>query len=127
MAAKICLIVDDEPSIRTYLKGILGREHFVIIEAENAPQAFRSVEKLNGSVDLLITDIQMPGDMNGVDLAWAVRQAYPEIPVLLISGYNATEQQIDGFPFIQKPFRPEAILNLVNRLAASPKSQVASV
>ena len=81
------LVVDDEPAIRAYVKGILQTETFHGLEAESAPAAFRLIQKLNGRVDLVVTDVNMPGDMDGLDLAYAIRDAFPFVPVILISGY----------------------------------------
>ncbi len=125
---KICLIVDDEPIIRTYLNAILQDEDYQTLEAEDAPQAFRIVQKLNGGLNLIVTDIRMPGDMDGMDLAYAVRNAFPAIPVILISGFADTESakhRFGGFPFIRKPFTPAAILGAVNTATASRQTRTA--
>src|SRR5215472_14654517 len=61
MSSKICLIVDDEPSIRTFLKAILQGEGFQTLEAESAPEAYRMLQNLDGDVDLVVTDIVMSG------------------------------------------------------------------
>ena len=90
MSDLICLLVDDASSIRTYLRAILERERFNCLEAENAARALRIAQKLGGRIDLIISDIKMPGDMDGVDLAHSIRNTYPDLPVILISGY--TEQ-----------------------------------
>jgi DNA-binding NtrC family response regulator len=112
MSDRICLIVDDEPSIRAYLRAILEREHIQSLEADTAAQALRIVQKLGGRLDLVITDIKMPGDMDGIDLAHSLRNAFPEVPVILISGFAeepSVRQSAAGFEFIRKPFVPEAI------------------
>ena len=79
------LVVDDEPAIRAYVKGILQTETFHGLEAESAPAAFRLIQKLKGSVDLVVTDVNMPGDMDGLDLAYAIRVAF----VPLRTGWTA--------------------------------------
>ena len=91
MMERTCLIVDDEPAIRAYVKAILKKENFEVLEAENAPQAYKLIQKLNGGLDLIVTDVNMPGDMDGVDLAYAIRNAFPAIPVILMSGYASPE------------------------------------
>jgi DNA-binding NtrC family response regulator len=119
MPDRICLIVDEEPSIRAYLRAILQRERIQSLEADNAPQALRIIQKLNGRLDLIVCDIKMPGEMDGIDLAYSVRQSFPGVPVILISGYadvDAVKQAASSFEFIQKPFVPEAILVAVKKL-----------
>jgi len=126
MRAKTCVVVDDEPAIRSYLKEILRDQEFQALEAENAPQAFRLIQKLNGDVDLVVTDVAMPGDMDGEDLAFAIRQAFPVIPVILISGYGPPKRRTTEFEFIEKPFKPDVILSMVKRLVAPAARQATS-
>jgi two-component system NtrC family sensor kinase len=119
---RICLIVDDEPSIRTYLRAILQREQIQSLEADSAAQALQIVQKLNGRLDLIVSDIKMPGEMDGIDLAHSVRQSFPAVPVILISGYadaEAVKQAAAMFEFIQKPFVPEAILVAVKKVVGA--------
>ena len=61
--------------------------------------------KANG-IDLVFSDILMPGGMNGVDLAYAIRQQYPHLPMLLSTGYSSSAQQAlrQGFVVLQKPY-----------------------
>jgi len=123
MFSGLCLIVDDEPAIRRFLRSILQGRRLEIIEAEDAVSALRLVKQLNGRVDLIVSDIRMPGDMNGVDLAYSVRNAYPAIPIILISGFS--EEQCSGaldFCCVAKPFLPETLLQEVER-ALIPNQQ----
>jgi DNA-binding NtrC family response regulator len=116
---RVCLIVDDEPTIRRYIGAILEGERLRSLEADNAGQALRIVQRLGGRLELVISDIHMPGDMNGVDLAYSLRNAFPALPVILISGYG---DQIEhgGFDFIPKPFSVERILDAVKRAMDRP-------
>jgi DNA-binding NtrC family response regulator len=87
------------------------------------------VQKLNGGLDLIVTDVKMPGDMDGVDLAYAIRQAFPQIPVVVVSGYpspEVTRTWKQDFAFIQKPFKPEAILTVVKTVTARRRCRTAS-
>jgi len=66
----------------------------------------------------------MPGDMNGVDLAHSVRNSFPDIPVILISGYadeDSVKKAAPDFEFIQKPFVPDTILKAVEKAIAPRK------
>jgi two-component system, cell cycle sensor histidine kinase and response regulator CckA len=87
------------------------------LEAENPGRALRIVQRLGGRLDLIITDIKMPGEMDGLDLAFSIRNSFPNLPVILISG-GADESLRDSlkseaFPFVQKPFSPETLLRAV--------------
>jgi CheY-like chemotaxis protein len=110
----LCLIVDDEPALRTYLQALLQGKGIRSLQAGNAVDALRILQKLGGKIDLLISDIQMPGDMDGVDLAYSVRNSFSSVPVILISS-DITEAP-PGFPFIRKPFRSDSLLTLVARI-----------
>ena len=111
------LLVDDERVIRAYLKDVLKAKGIRTIEAENAAQAFKIIRELDGKVDCVISDILMPGDMSGLDLAYAIRNSFPAVPVILISGFCEKEEEEEiiksGFPFLRKPFTAAAILRAV--------------
>jgi two-component system cell cycle sensor histidine kinase/response regulator CckA len=112
MSAKVCLLVDDEPPIRTFLRAILEAEGFQCLEAESAPDALKVIRRIDGRIDLVITDIKMPGEMDGIDLAQSLRMSYPILPVILISGFadeHSSDHTLEEFTFIQKPFAPRAI------------------
>jgi CheY-like chemotaxis protein len=116
---RICLIVDDEPDIRTLLSVILKRDGVQAVEAANAPQALDIIRKLEGRLDLIMMDFHMPGDMDGVDLAHSIREQFPDIPVMLITGYGDEPKILSsGFPVIRKPFLPESIWKMVEQLLA---------
>jgi CheY-like chemotaxis protein len=113
MDEPLCLIVDDESAIRTYLGVLLRQKGIRSLEAGDAIEALRIVQKLGGEIDLLITDIQMPGDIDGVDLAYSVRNLFSSLPVILISGN--VERAPTGFAFVRKPFRADAILSAIDK------------
>ena len=116
MSERICLIVDDEPAIRGFLRVILKQHFPQFLEAENATDALRMIHEVGGRLDLLLSDINMPGDVNGLDLAHSVRRAFPAIPVILISGYfDKHSWKAAEFDFIAKPFVVGAILDATER------------
>src|SRR5690349_17540626 len=94
------LVVDDEPSIRAFIRMVLEREGYQTMEADGGRSAWAAVEALGGRLDLLVTDIQMP-DGDGLTLARAVSRAYPSVPILLVSGLMKPD---DDFEFMEKPF-----------------------
>jgi DNA-binding NtrC family response regulator len=113
MDKHLCLIVDDESAIRSYLSVILRNERIQSLEAESAVEALRILHKLGDEIDLLITDIQMPGDMDGVDLAYSAKNLLPFLPVILMSGF--AEKAPNGFAFVSKPFQVDQILNAIEK------------
>ena len=109
------LVVDDDVSIRAFIRTVLERERFETIEAEGGTQALEIVDRFAGRLDLIVTDIQMPqGD--GLTFARAVRKRFPSIPIVLVSGYAAPDA---AFPFLEKPFTWAELAALVRRLAAA--------
>ncbi len=112
MSERICLIVDDEPAVREYLSVILQCRGIQSLEADNAVEALRIVQKLGGQIDLLITDVQVPGEMDGIDLAYSLKNSFRTLPVIVVSGCGDTAPT--DFPFVRKPFTPDAILEAVD-------------
>lgn len=115
MYMPVSLVVDDEASIRKYVSTILQREDFRTLEAEDGAQALQIVQELGGSVDLIVSDIQMPNG-DGLTLARAVRKSFPAVAVILVSG-NAKPDA--AFEFVEKPFSPSAILQAVRKVLAT--------
>lgn len=129
MEARNCLIVDDEPFIRTYLQDILEPEGFQCVEAVDACEALRLIRQRKGQFDLVVTDIKMPGDMDGVDLAYSIRSTYPALPVVLISGFadrDSLGEVVKIFDLIQKPFLPAAIVNAARKALHTHRKDAAS-
>jgi CheY-like chemotaxis protein len=105
------LVVEDEPTVRSLATETLGAAGYAVLAAPDGQAAWHVVEAYPGRIDLLLTDIVMPG-MNGPDLATRLRQARPGLKVLFMSGYAdgmiARRDVIEpGVPFISKPFLPD--------------------
>ena len=116
MRPQICLIVDDESSVRAYVKAILVRKQFQIIEAENGIQGLQLAQKLGDALDLIVSDIQMPNG-DGFTFVCAVRESLPTLPIVLISGFADSEQTKHpntSFEFVQKPFSPTTLLSAID-------------
>jgi len=120
MSDRICLIVDDDPAIRRYFRAILERRQLHVLETEDAPHAFRLIQKLEGRVALLVSDIDVPGELDGVDLAHFVRNAFPAIPVILVSKHwERSSRKAGRFHLIEMPLVPETILKAVEDLVVN--------
>ena len=88
------------------------------LEAGTAVEALRILQRLGGQIDLVITDIEMPGDMDGIDLAHSVKNSFSALPVIVVSGYN--DKAPSGFAVVQKPFTTDAILQAIDRAMPVP-------
>jgi CheY-like chemotaxis protein len=110
----VCLVVDDEPFVRRYISTILQREEFRTLEAEDGAHALQMVRELGGGVDLIVSDIQMPNG-DGLSFAQAIRQTFPTVRIILVSGNTLPEAGSD-FEFVKKPFLPGALMSVVWKL-----------
>lgn len=112
--AKI-LIVDDEALISMSTMDMLEDLGHTVLEANSGKQALE-ILAANGPVDLVMTDYSMPG-MSGVDLANAVRQSHPGVPVLLATGYaDLPSGAGDDLPRISKPYMQDQLRVQIDRL-----------
>ncbi len=107
------LIVEDDSSLRWLTGQILTQFGYTVLEAGDASHALALAKERAGDIDLLLTDVVMPG-FNGRQLARQVEQLYPQTKVLLMSGYTAEiVAQQDGKElagaFLEKPFTPEQL------------------
>jgi PAS domain S-box-containing protein len=116
------LLVDDEPQVRTIAAIQLKRLGYEILQAEDGHEALEILGRTPG-VNLLVTDIGLPGGMSGLDLAAAVRQQNPAIPVLYVSGYSdgSSSESAEEDPeaqFLAKPYDKQALAAAVRRALA---------
>lgn len=110
------LVVDDDVTSRSSMRRTLEHQGYTVIVAEDADAAIRLLKRTHVPVDLLVTDIQMPG-MSGDALAAQVRESWPELPVLFVSG----DPRNAGLPatlggsarFLAKPFLPSELIEAV--------------
>jgi CheY-like chemotaxis protein len=122
--AETILVVDDEPTMGFFIRFILEREGYTVLEAGNCHEALRS-DVCEARIDLLIADIALP-DGNGWDLAIQFQTHQPDVKVLFISGYTGAEllRQYRVPPndihFLQKPFTPSALRERVRQVLESP-------
>jgi signal transduction histidine kinase/PAS domain-containing protein len=114
------LVIDDEPAIRMVISEVLTEAGYRVIEAVDGPSGLRILQA-GGRFDLLITDVGLPGGLNGRQVADAARSARPELKVLFITGFaeNAAigNGHLDsGMSIITKPFVNTALANKVRQL-----------
>jgi CheY-like chemotaxis protein len=114
------LIIDDEPTIRMLIAEVLQEQGYTTIEAENGPGGLRIVQS-DARIDLLITDVGLPGGLNGRQVADAARVVRPDLKVLFITGFAETAVVGDGqlpagMAVITKPFALAALGQKVREL-----------
>jgi two-component system cell cycle sensor histidine kinase/response regulator CckA len=111
------LIAEDEQVVRQLVAEMLGRFGYSVIAAANGAEALEQLDEHAGDIDLLLTDIVMPG-MNGRDLAAIVRERCPETRVLFMSGYPgdavASHGALQpGTELLEKPFTATSLGTIV--------------
>ncbi|MDU6137972.1 ATP-binding protein, partial [Bradyrhizobium sp.] len=114
------LVVDDEPTIRMLVMEVLDERGYAVIEAKDGPTGLAALQS-NARIDLLITDVGLPGGMNGRQLADAARATRPGLKILFITGYaeNAilsSGQLAPGMQVLTKPFDVEALAGRVTEM-----------
>jgi hypothetical protein len=121
------LLVEDEDAVREVLQEILVRAGYEVIAAENGAEALEIFARVGTAVDLLVTDVAMPR-MDGAELVRQLRPQAPDLPVLFLSGYPATEdfwQSLQGaaVAFLAKPFLPAELLREVRNCLSGRASK----
>jgi len=119
-SARTVLVVDDEPDILILLKWILETHGFRALLAHGAEAALRILGQDEMAVDVLLTDVVMPG-MNGMDLARVGRELRPGLPILFMSGFvdaGAVRLKVwdDAVRFLKKPFTEEMFLGSIREI-----------
>jgi len=114
------LVVDDEEGLRSIVCRTLQQEGYGTLEAAHGAEALEVIEKAPASVDLVVTDVVMPG-MDGRELGRRLTQRWPALPILYISAYDVNDIFRRGSPrtsapFLQKPFPPEILITSVKQL-----------
>ena len=124
------LLVEDEEPVRAVVREMLEGGGFAVLEAGLAGEAVMLAEEHEGGVDLLVTDVVLPGESGG-DLAQWMAQRWPGIPVLYISGYAnddvvCREVLRNGAAFLQKPFDETDLLERVCALIGRTRADADS-
>jgi PAS domain S-box-containing protein len=110
------LVVEDNEDVGQFSTELLQDLGYTTRRADNARQALALIDADQSAFDLVFSDVIMPG-MNGVELAAIIRERYPELPVVLTSGYSSVlaENAHQGFELIQKPYSVEALSRTLRR------------
>ena len=123
MSIKVSLIVDDDRALRMLLRHVLQAEGFHVVEAEDGAQALEIVRTLGPTLNLLISDVQMP-KLDGITLSGMVKAEYPRIPIILLSGdceIVRLGRQRGQLEYVQKPFGLDTVLKVVRTVMRAHK------
>lgn len=120
----LILVVEDDPLILDFLCEILQEEGFVVEAHVSADAASAYLEKHSDGVCLLLTDITMPGKLNGADLANLFGDRWPDKPIMIMSGFETPESAgvRHSVTFIQKPWALGQLLDCVDGALKSKRT-----
>jgi CheY-like chemotaxis protein len=117
----VVLVVEDEPLLRMLAVDVVEEAGFIAIEARDADEAVILLESRT-DITLLFTDINMPGSMDGLKLAHAVRDRWPPIKILVVSGKQ--QPRSSDLPsnscFLGKPYQAAALVEELRSMVGSP-------
>lgn len=119
------LLVEDDSALRTTLAEVLSAHEYDVAVSQDAESALRRLQR--ESVDLVITDLMMPG-LGGEDLLLQVRTAFPHVPVVVITAFGSVEQAVKltragAADYFTKPFRTQPLLESIARILDESRPQ----
>ena len=117
----VVLVVEDELLLRMLAVEVVEEAGFIAIEARDADEAVILLESRT-DITLLFTDINMPGSMDGLKLAHAVRNRWPPIKILVVSGKQRLRpsELPSNSCFVGKPYQPSALVAELRTMVGSP-------
>ncbi|HWG81082.1 MAG TPA: response regulator [Stellaceae bacterium] len=123
------LVVDDESMLRAVFSDMLASGGYRCVVAANALDALRLIEANLVAFDMLVTDIVMPGELNGLDLAIALHERQSDVAILLITGYAESpikkEAEARGYRILDKPFRQATLEAVIAEELAKRRAEKA--
>lgn len=121
-SSQTILIVDDDVLVRLVIADYLRECGYKVCEAANADEAVAMLEAPEVSIDIVFSDVQMPGDMDGFGLARWIRANHPGVHVILTSGVDRSADiaatLCEAGPLLEKPYSPESVVDRIRQLSA---------
>jgi CheY-like chemotaxis protein len=114
----IVLVVEDNSLVRVVIADFLERAGFVVIQARDGAAAL-SVLASGADFNVLFSDVQMPGPIDGVGVAMRVRAQRPDMPIVLTSGHGVPETLPVGGRFVSKPYDNRKVVTLLHEMVAA--------
>ena len=123
------LVVEDELPVRELVCTLLASHGYKILEASSGAHALEVWAQHKEEVDLVLTDLVMPGRLNGYELAERLRQDRPKLKVIFTSGYSAEVVGVDvasqkGIEYLQKPYQPQKLALVVRECLDSNEASI---
>jgi len=125
---EVVLLVEDDPDVRKLTSQVLKRANYKVFEAQSPKESLDVWNRIKDVCNVVITDMVMPGSMNGIEMAKKMIAENPDLKVLLISGYSQDlSSQIEnlpaGFKYLEKPFSVDVFMATLRELIDQPASK----
>jgi PAS domain S-box-containing protein len=124
----VVLVVEDDSEVRHFVRRVLKASGYRVLEASSADPALRAVERWGEKIDVLVTDIVMPG-LNGLDMAARISMRHPRIQTVFISGNSdlalGRDRELSPGVFVSKPFTADELSKAVGRAADERRAGLA--
>jgi len=116
----VVLVVEDETLVRMFLSDLLDEAGFKVFEAVNADEAL-AVLQARPDIRVVVTDIEMPGAIDGLELTRLVQEQWPGIGIVISSGRRrpGPDDISEKVAFVSKPYLPETMVKVIEQMAAS--------
>ncbi|AWN51394.1 response regulator [Methylobacterium sp. 17Sr1-1] len=108
-AGKVVLVVEDDADVRSTIISTLEALAFTVLSAQDGSEALGILER-ERDIALVFSDVNMPGTMSGIDLGHVIRRQWPQMPILLTSGYLEEDQDASDFDLLFKPYRTDELI-----------------
>jgi DNA-binding NtrC family response regulator len=118
MTRPAVLVVEDDFLVRLHTADTLRDAGFEVVEASDAANALALLQEMP-CFQLICTDVQMPGELDGIDLALRVRERHPEMRVIIMSSHSGHSDRLPSAPFLSKPFQASRLVDLARRELAA--------
>ena len=116
------LLAEDDEMIRNLIQQTLEKNGYTVLVAEDGWEGIKIARTHRGRIDMLFADIVMPG-LGGAELALALRELYPQVKILFMSGYSRAQLDAEEVPpcaeLIEKPFSPDKVLSTIRGLLST--------
>lgn len=109
---EVILVVEDNPEVKLVAVALLEQLNYRTVAVDNAKSALNLLAT-GMPIDLVFTDVMLPGDIDGVALAQAISNKHPCVPVLLTSGYAKALAGRHGLPILRKPYQLSALAEAI--------------
>jgi PAS domain S-box-containing protein len=115
------LVVEDNPDVKSVAVSLLEQLNYKVISVDSGRAALDLIES-GEQVDMVFSDVMLPGEVDGVQLAKALRERRPDLPVLLTSGYAEALTRSQGIPLLRKPYRMAALADALHGVLARKRA-----